>query len=217
MVQTLALGKPAQTLGEEIANSLSHGIGLLAAVAAVPVLVLAAIQRGDTPGIVGAGVFGTTMVLMYLTSTLYHTWPRSRAKRVFRVLDHGAIFLLIAGTYTPFALGVLSGAWGWTLLGLEWGLAIAGVVLKVFWGVRYPRLSTCLYLAMGWLVLIAVRPWSLSMPMWGLFWLVTGGIAYTVGVACYAAKSVRYSHFAWHLFVMVGTGCHFIAVLWYAA
>ena len=132
MVQTLALGNPTQTIGEEIANSLSHGIGLLAAVAAVPVLVLAAIQRGDASGIVGASVFGTTMVLMYLTSTLYHTWPRSRVKRVFRVLDHGAIFLLIAGTYTPFALGVLSGAWGWTLLGLEWGLAISGVVLKIF-------------------------------------------------------------------------------------
>ena len=190
---------------------------MLAAVAAVPVLVLAAIQRGDAPGIVGASVFGTTMVLMYLTSTLYHTWPRSRAKRVFQVLDHGAIFLLIAGTYTPFALGVLSGAWGWTILGLEWGLAIFGVVLKVFWGIRYPRLSMCLYLAMGWLVLIAVKPLSLSMPMWGLFWLLTGGIAYTVGLAWYAAKSVRYSHFVWHLFVMVGTGCHFIAVLWYAA
>ncbi len=216
MVQTLALGK-AQTIGEEIANSLSHGVGLLAAVAAVPVLVLAAIQREGAPGIVGASVFGTTMVLMYLASTLYHTWPRSRAKRVFQILDHGAIFLLIAGTYTPFALGVLSGAWGWTILGLEWGLAIFGVVLKVFWGVRYPRLSMCLYLAMGWLVLIAVRPLSLSMPMWGLFWLLTGGIAYTVGVAFYAARSVHYSHFVWHLFVMVGTGCHFIAVLWYAA
>ncbi len=216
MVQTLALGNP-QTTGEEIANSLSHGIGLLAAMAAVPVLVLASIQRGDTSGIVGASVFGTTMVLMYLTSTLYHTWPRSRAKRIFQVLDHGAIFLLIAGTYTPFALGVLSGAWGWTLLGLEWGLAIFGVVLKVLWGVRYPRLLTCLYLAMGWLVLIAVNPLSLSMPMWGLFLLLTGCIAYTVGVAWYAAKSVRYSHFVWHLFVMVGTGCHFIAVLRYAA
>ena len=103
------------------------------------------------------------------------------------------------------------------LLGLEWVLAISGVVLKAFWGVRYPRLSMCLYLTMGWLVLIAVRPLSLSMPMWGLFWLLTGGIAYTVGVACYAAKNVRYSHLVWHLFVMVGTGCHFIAVLWYAA
>ena len=215
MVQTLSLGKP-QTIGEEIANGLSHGIGLLAAVAAVPVLVLAAIQREDVPGIVGASVFGTTMVLVYLTSTLYHTWPGSRAKRVFQVLDHGAIFLLIAGTYTPFALGVLSGGWGWTLLGLEWLLAISGVVLQVFWGARYPRLSMCLYLAMGWLVLIVVNPLSLSMSMWGLFWLLTGGISYTVGVAWYAAKSVRYSHFVWHLFVMVGTGCHFIAVLWYA-
>ena len=127
MVQTLALEKP-QTIGEEIANSLSHGVGLLAAVAAVPVLVLAAIQRGEAPGIVGASMFGTTMVLVYLTSTLYHSLPRSRAKRVFQVLDHGAIFLLIAGTYTPFALGVLSGALGWTLLGISKHKACANIV-----------------------------------------------------------------------------------------
>ncbi|MEE8348097.1 MAG: hemolysin III family protein [Acidobacteriota bacterium] len=206
-----------QTVREEIANSLSHGIGLLAAMAALPILVLAAIQREDVPGIVGASVFGTTMVLMYLTSTLYHTFPESRTKRVFQVLDHGAIFLLIAGTYTPFALGVLSGAWGWTLLGLEWGLAIVGVVMKIFWRVRFPRLSIVLYLIMGWLVLVAVNPLSLTMPLWGVFWLVTGGVAYTAGVVWYSAKSVRYNHLVWHLFVMLGTGCHFIAVLWYAA
>ncbi len=216
MVQMSAMSQP-KTIGEEIANCLSHGIGLLAAMAALPILVLAAIQREDVPGIVGSGVFGTTMVLMYLTSTLYHSWPESRAKRVFQVLDHGAIFLLIAGTYTPFALGVLSGAWGWTMLGLEWGLAIFGVVMKIFWGVRYPRLSIVLYLIMGWLVLVAVNPLSLSMPVWGLFWLVSGGVAYTAGVAWYTAKSVRYNHLVWHLFVMAGTGCHFIAVLWYAA
>ena len=209
--------KRTQSVGEEIANSISHGVGLLAAVAVAPVLVVAAVQRGGTAQIVGAGIFAATMVLMYLTSTLYHALPRNRAKRVFRVLDHGAIFLLIAGTYTPFTLGVLRGTWGWTLFGLVWGLALAGVVLKAVGGVRYPKLSTCLYLAMGWLVLIAVKPLWLNVPTSGLLWLLAGGIAYTAGVAFYASKRVRYSHFVWHLFVIAGTACHFVAVLWYAA
>lgn len=206
-----------QSLGEEIANSVSHGVGLLAALAAAPVLVLAAVRRGDTAEILGASVFTATMVLLYLASTLYHALPRNRAKPVFQVLDHGAIYLLIAGTYTPFTLGVLRGTWGWTLFGLVWGLAIAGVVLKAVRGVRYPILSTCVYLAMGWLVLIAVKPLWLRVPPWGLFWLLAGGIAYTTGVAFFAARRVPYSHFVWHLFVMAGTACHFIAVLWYAA
>lgn len=217
MIEAIALQERTQSLGEEIANSVSHCVGLLAAVAAVPILVIAAVQRGGAAGIVGASVFAATMVLLYLTSTLYHALPRNRAKRVFQVLDHGAIFLLIAGTYTPFTLGVLRGTWGWTLFGLVWGLALAGVVLKAVGGVRYPMLSTCLYLSMGWLVLIAVKPLWLSMPTWGLFWLLAGGIAYTAGVAFFAAERVRYSHFIWHLFVIVGTVCHFVAVLWYAA
>lgn len=218
MVEVLDLQERTQSLGEEIANSVSHGVGLLAAVAAVPVLVVAAVERGGAAGIVGASIFAATMVLLYLTSTLYHALPRNRAKRVFRILDHGAIYLLITGTYTPFTLGVLRGTWGWTLFGLVWGLALAGVVLKAVGGVRYPTLSTCLYLAMGWLALIAVKPLWLHVPMWGLFWLLAGGIAYTMGVAFFAAdKRVRYSHFVWHLFVIAGTACHFIAVLWYAA
>jgi hemolysin III len=217
MVETLALPKRPQSLGEEIANSVSHAVGLLAAVVAIPVLVLSAVRRGDAAGIVGASVFAATMVLLYLTSTLYHALPRNRAKRVFRVLDHGAIFLLIAGTYTPFTLGVLRGTWGWTLFGLVWGLAAAGVVLKAMGGVRYPILSTCLYLGMGWLVLIAVRPLWLRMPPAGLLWLLAGGLAYTAGVAFFAAERIRYGHFIWHLFVLAGTACHFIAVLWYAA
>jgi len=217
MVETLALPKRPQSLGEEIANSVSHAVGLLAAVVAIPVLVLSAVRRGDAAGIVGASVFAATMVLLYLTSTLYHALPRNRAKRVFRVLDHGAIFLLIAGTYTPFTLGVLRGTWGWTLFGLVWGLAAAGVVLKAMGGVRYPILSTCLYLGMGWLVLIAVRPLWLRMPPSGLLWLLAGGLAYTAGVAFFAAERIRYGHFIWHLFVLAGTACHFIAVLWYAA
>jgi hemolysin III len=161
-------------------------------------------------------VFAATMLLLYLTSTLYHALPRNKAKRVFRVLDHGAIFLLIAGTYTPFTLGVLRGAWGWTLFGLVWSLALFGIVLKAVGGIRYPRLSTALYIGMGWLAIIAVRPLLLHVPPSGLLWLVGGGVAYTAGVAFYAAERLRYGHFVWHLFVLTGTSCHFWAVLWYA-
>ena len=206
-----------QSLGEEVANSVSHGLGLTAAVAAFPVLVMAAQQRGGTAGIVGASVFATTMVLLYLASTLFHALPRCRAKRVFQILDHSAIYLLIAGTYTPFTLGVLRGDWGWTLFGLVWAMAIAGTVLKAFGGVRYTTLSTWTYLAMGWLVVIAAKTvWTL-VPGWGLFWLIAGGVAYTAGAVFFMAERIRYFHFVWHLFVVAGTACHFIAVLRYAA
>ncbi len=217
MVKAPANQERTQSPGEEIANSVSHGVGLLAALAAAPVLVLSAVRSGGEARITGASVFAATMVLLYLTSTLYHALPGNRAKRVFQVLDHAAIFLMIAGTYTPFTLGVLRGAWGWTLFGLVWGLALAGVVLATAGGVRYPKLRTGLYIAMGWLIIIAVKPLWLRVPPWGLFWLLAGGIAYTGGVAFYAAKRVRYSHFVWHLFVIAGTACHFIAVLRYAA
>jgi len=217
MSKGIASQERSQSFGEEIANSVSHGVGLLAAVAAAPVLVLSAVQHDGAARIVGASVFAASMVLLYLISTLYHALPRNRAKRVFQVLDHAAIFLMIAGTYTPFTLGVLRGTLGWTLFGLVWSLALAGVVLTAVGGVRYPKLRICLYLAMGWLILIAVKPLWLRMPSWGLFWLFAGGIAYTVGVAFYAAKRVCYSHFVWHLFVMAGTACHFIAVLRFAA
>jgi len=206
-----------QSLGEEIANSASHGLGFLATVAAFPVLVMAAQQRGDTAGIVGASVFATTMVLLYLASTLFHALPRCRAKRVFQILDHSAIYLLIAGTYTPFTLGVLRGNWGWTLFGIVWGLAVVGTVLKALGGVRYTTLSTWMYLAMGWVVVIAAETvWTL-VPGWGLFWLVAGGVAYTAGAVFFMAERIRYFHFVWHLFVVAGTACHFIAVLRYAA
>ncbi len=216
MTQVVASGRRAQSLGEEIANSISHGVGLLAAVVAAPVLIVDAVQRSGATGVIGASVFASTVGLLYLASVLYHALPPNRAKRVFQVLDHGAIFLLIAGTYTPFTLGVLHGAWGWSLLGLVWSLALVGVVLKAISGVRYPRFSVGLYLAMGWVVLIAVKPLWLLMPAEGLFWLLSGGIAYTAGVAFFAAERVRYSHFVWHLFVLAGTACHFIAVLRYA-
>jgi hemolysin III len=217
MIEALASRERTQSPGEEIANSISHGVAFLAAVAAAPVLVLSAARHDGAARIAGASVFAAAMVLLYLTSTLYHALPRNRAKRVFQVLDHAAIFLMIAGTYTPFTLGVLRGTWGWTLLGLVWGLALAGVVLTAAGGVRYPKLTTGLYLAMGWLILIAVKPLWLRMPSSGLIWLGAGGIAYTVGVVFYAANRVRYSHFVWHLFVITGTTCHFFAVLRFAA
>ena len=217
MTSAPASREHTQSPGEEIANSVSHAVGLLAAVAAAPVLVLSAVRHGGAGRIAGASVFAASMVLLYLTSALYHALPRNRAKRIFQVLDHAAIFLMIAGTYTPFTLGVLRGAWGWTLFGLVWGLALAGLVLTAAGGAGYPKLRLSLYLAMGWLILIAIKPLWLRMPQEGLFWLLGGGIAYTVGVAFYAAKRVRYFHFVWHLFVLAGTACHFIAVLRFAA
>ncbi|MBD3869282.1 MAG: hemolysin III family protein [Acidobacteria bacterium] len=202
---------------EEIANSVSHGIGVLLAVAAVPVLVVGAVRRGTAADIVGASVFGAAMVLMYLSSTLYHALPQGKSKSVFRVLDHCAIFLMIAGTYTPFTLGVLFGGWGWTLFGLVWGVAAAGIVLKAVAGIRFKVFSTLLYIAMGWLMVIAIKPLLSGMEPAGLLWLLAGGLAYTLGAAVYAIKGVRYSHFVWHLFVLAGSACHFVAVLGYSS
>ena len=162
-------------------------------------------------------MFASSVVLLYLASTLYHALPRSRAKRVCRVIEHSAIYLLIAGTYTPFTLGALRGAWGWALLGLIWSLAVAGIVLKAVGGLRHPAVSTAVYVAMGWLIVIAARPVWLHVPARGVVWLVLGGVAYTTGVAFYAAKRLPFGHFVWHVFVLVGTACHFVAVMWYAA
>jgi hemolysin III len=216
VVEAPAIRHRGQSRGEELANSISHGTGFLAALIALPVLVLGTGRHG-TAALVGAGVFAATVALLYLTSTLYHALAPNRAKRVFQILDHGAIYLLIAGTYTPFTLGVLRGPWGWTLFGLIWALAVAGIVLTSFGGVRHPRLSTGLYLAMGWLILAAAQPLWHAMPGWGLFWLAAGGVAYTAGVGFYAAgRRMRYAHFVWHLFVLAGTACHVMAVLRYA-
>ena len=205
-----------QSVGEEIANSVSHGVGFLAVLAVTPLLVLGAIPHGAA-SIVGVSIFAATMAVLYFTSTLYHALPKSRAKRVFRVIDHGAIFLLIAGTYTPFTLGILRGAWGWALFGTVWGLALAGIIFKIVGGLKYPITSTVIYVAMGWLVVAAIQPLWERMPHAGLWWLVAGGVAYTGGVVFYAMKRVRYGHFLWHLCVLTGTTCHFFAVIGYAA
>ncbi|HXE98568.1 MAG TPA: hemolysin III family protein [Dongiaceae bacterium] len=218
MTTSFAKSKRQQSRGEEIANSLSHGIGLVGALVTTPILIMHAVRSGDTGFIVGASIFAATMVLLYLASTLYHALPSGKAKHALHIIEHSAIFLLIAGTYTPFTLGVLRGAWGWTLLALVWGLAVAGVALKVFNRLFQPIFSTGLYLLMGWLLLIAIKPLHDRLPATGLLWLFAGGLAYTTGVAFFAADSrLPYGHFIWHLFVMTGTACHYCAVFWYAA
>lgn len=202
---------------EEMAHYLSHGVGFLAALVGAPFLIEAALRHGGAAAVVGASVFAVTAALLYLSSTIYHAMPPGRSKEVCEVVDHAAIYLLIAGTYTPFTLGVLRGTLGWTLFGLVWTIAVVGVVLKSIHGVRYPKLSVALYVGMGWLMVIAARPLYLRLPLPGLLWLAGGGVAYTVGVAFYLDKQRRFGHFVWHLFVLTGTACHFFAVLWYAA
>lgn len=206
-----------QTLGEEIANSVSHGVALLAALVGAPFLLVSASELRVT-NIVGAAVFAATMILLYLTSTLYHALPVGRAKGIFLKLDHGAIYLFIAGSYTPFALGALGGPWGWTLFGLVWAMAALGITLKAFDRLTHPWLSTGLYLAMGWIVLIAAVPLVERVATPGLVLLVAGGLAYTVGVVFFLLDSkMKYAHAVWHAFVATGTGLHFFAVLDYAA
>lgn len=207
-----------QSRDEELANSLSHGAGLVAALVASPPLILHAAELGNARFLAGASIFAVTMVLLYLASTIYHALPPGRVKQIIRIVEHSAIFLLIAGTYTPFTLGVLHGTVGWTLFGLVWGLATIGVMLKVVTGTSRPIASTILYLLMGWIVLVAIDPFFTLVPAAGLTWLLAGGLAYTAGVVFFIADSrLRYGHFIWHLFVMTGTTCHYFAVFWYAA
>ncbi len=201
-----------QTLGEEIANSVSHGIGLIAALIVVPILVLRAAPHG-WPAVAAISIYGATLALMYLASTLYHALPRTRAKRAMQLVDHGAIYLLIAGSYTPFMVGVVRGALGYAVLALVWTLALVGLAFKAVWRLRYPRLSTGLYLFMGWLALVVAVPLWQSLSVAGLAWLAAGGLAYTVGVAFYHNDHrLRYGHFVWHIFVLAGSTCHVMAV-----
>ncbi len=203
------------SLGEEVAHAATHGLGLLLSLGGLATLVAAASLRGDVWHIVGCSIFGTTLVLLYAASTLYHAIPGSRAKRVFQRFDHAAIFLLIAGTYTPFTLVSLRGGWGWTLLALVWTLAILGIVLQVTVPSWARRFSVLLYLAMGWLGVVAVEPLARSVHPDGLALLILGGVAYTLGVIFYAWRRLPYNHAVWHIFVMAGSACHFSCVLGY--
>lgn len=202
-------------LGEAIANSVTHGIGSLFSVAGLVVLVFLATLRGGTRLIASVSVYGATLCVLYLISTLYHAIPAPRARKIFRVLDHASIYLLIAGTYTPFTLVLLRGGWGWTLFALVWTIAAFGIVFKAFATGRFPAISATLYVGMGWLVVVAIKPLLLVLPLAGFVWLFAGGIFYTGGVAFYAKDRIPYFHMIWHLCVIAGSVCHFVAVVGY--
>ena len=212
-----AAAERVQTGTEELANALSHGLALLLAVAALPVLVQGAAQRGRAADVVAASLFGSTMVVLYLVSTLYHALPQGRAKRCLNRLDHASIYLFIAGSYMPFVLGVLRGAWGWTLFGVVWAAATLGIAAKLLDRLKHPLWSTGLYVAMGWVALIAAVPLAQRMSGAGLAWLVAGGVAYTLGAVVFLFDAKRrFLHFAWHLFVVAGSACHVCAALWHS-
>ena len=197
----------------ELANSVTHGAGLALSVAGCAVIVTLAALRGNAWHIVACSVYGATLVCLYAASTVYHSVSSRRVKRVMRILDHSAIYLLIAGTYTPFTLVSMRGGWGWTLFGLVWGLAIAGIVFKVWFVEHFPIASTIVYLAMGWLAVVAVKPVLAMLPVAGIVWLVAGGLLYTAGVGFFAWQKLPYHHAIWHLFVIGGSVCHYIAVV----
>ncbi len=204
------------TVGEEIANTGLHGSGLLLSVAGTVWLVIFATRRGDARHVTAVSLFGATLILVYLASTLYHSLPASSIKWVFGLMDNAAIYLLIAGTYTPFTLGLLRGVWGWSLFGIEWSSAIVGVMMTMFIHPPIVWLSLSLYLSMGWLILIALHPLRAHLAPRGLLLLVAGGVAYTIGVIFYVFDDLPYYHAVWHTFVLAGSVCHFFAVLLYA-
>lgn len=202
---------PHRKKREELAAAATHGFGTVCGIAATGVLVTLAALKGDVFHIVGTAVFGTTLVLLYSASTLYHLAPEPQTRERLRIVDHSAIYLLIAGTYTPFTLAGVRGGWGWTLFGVIWGLAGAGIVFKLFFTGRYRRVSTAIYLAMGWLVVVAAKPIIETLPGATLIWLAIGGLAYTAGVYFYLNRRIPYGHAIWHLFVMAGSTAHVVA------
>lgn len=200
---------------EEVMNAVTHGIGTLLAVAGLVLLIVLAYLHGDFWHIVSFSIYGTTLVLLYLASTLYHSFTNEKVKRIFKILDHSAIYLLIAGTYTPFTLVPLHGVLGWTIFGLVWGFAVIGIGLKVFFTGRFKILSTMCYLGMGWFIVFAIKPLIDTVPALGMTWLLVGGLFYTLGSVFYLWKGLPYNHAIWHLFVLAGSISHFIAVFFY--
>ena len=204
------------SLGEEIANSITHGAGLVASIAGAALLLFAVAQHRDPLWLAADAAYATSLIILYAASTLYHAIPNRRAKHVFRIMDHAAIYLLIAGTYTPFALLNLRGSWGWTLCALAWALALLGVVFTALIRHRLSRATTVIYVAMGWMGLIVAKPAFYHLSAWAIIWLVAGGFLYTAGTLFYAWERLRYGHAVWHVFVLGGSMCHYIAVLRYA-
>jgi hemolysin III len=207
---------PKQSLREEIANSITHGIGAALATAALTILVVFAALKGDAWRIVSFAIYGTSLVLMYTSSTLYHAFTHKKAKRYFRIMDHSSIFLLIAGTYTPITLLALrDSGWGWTIFGLIWGMAILGILFKFLFYGKLEKFSVAFYVLMGWLAIVAIKPMLANLPTGLLIWIAVGGLSYTLGIIFYAWNKLPYSHSIWHLFVLGGSISHFFGILLY--
>jgi len=202
---------------EEIANSLTHGLGLALSLAGLVVLIVVAAIHGGTINVVSCSVYGATLVCLYAASTIYHGVTSPRWRRALKTIDHCCIYLLIAGTYTPFTLVSLRGSWGWSLFGIVWGLAIVGILLKLWFVDHFAIASTIVYLSMGWLVMIAARPILSAVPRTELTWIAAGGLFYTAGVIFFAWQKLRFNHAIWHGFVLAGSACHYVAVLYYVA
>lgn len=203
------------TVAEEVAHALTHGIGAVLSIVGLVVMILWALAYGDTWHVVSAIIYGASLILLYTASTLYHAFPWPRIKRFFQQLDHAAIYVLIAGTYTPFALVNLRGPWGWSLLGVVWSIALLGVGLELFKRERVKWLSLSLYLGLGWMALVAIKPMLDNVDSMGLLLLLAGGLAYSFGVIFYVWKSLRFHHAIWHLFVLAGSILHFFSVFYY--
>jgi hemolysin III len=213
--ETIAKARRHYSLGEEIANATTHGLGVALSLVALVLLVYVAATQGNGWHLASAIVYGITMFLLYTASTLYHSIPGDRARHVFKIIDHSAIYLLIAGTYTPFTLVTLRDSGGWWLFGIVWSLAAAGISLEAFWVYRPRWVSAAVYLGMGWLVVLAMGPLVKNLAPAGVWLLAAGGLAYTLGTAFYVLKKIPYMHAVWHLFVLGGSVCHFLAVMLY--
>jgi len=208
---------PSKTysFGEELANSITHGIGTALSITGLVVLVVLAARHGDVWQIVSFSIYGSTLILLYLASTLYHSFQKESVKNVFKIIDHASIYLLIAGTYTPILLVSIRGTWGWSIFGLIWGLALTGIVFKVFFIGRFKRISVFVYVLMGWFCVVAFREILTNIPTGGLIWLLAGGIFYTSGVVFYVWRKIPYNHAIWHLYVLAGSICHYFSILFY--
>ncbi|AEX84999.1 channel protein, hemolysin III family [Marinitoga piezophila KA3] len=203
------------TLGEEIANAITHGVGIIFSLVALIILIIFSAKTNNFLKTLSVAIYGSTLLLLYTASTVYHSIQKPRIKKFLKIIDHSSIYLLIAGTYTPFTLVTLNGKIGWTLFITIWSLAIVGIILKIFFVKKFRILSTIFYLMMGWLVVVAIKPLVANLPYGGLMWLVIGGLAYTIGAVFYIWKKLPYGHMIWHLFVLAGSVAHFIAVFFY--
>ncbi|MEA3588186.1 hemolysin III family protein [Pseudidiomarina sp. 1APP75-27a] len=207
--------KKAYSIAEEVAHSITHGVGAVASIVGLVVMILWSAAYGDTWHIVSVSIYGASLILLYTASTLYHAFPWPRIKSFFQHIDHAAIYFLIAGTYTPFALINLRGPWGWTLLGVVWGIAIVGVILELSLSERKKWLSLSLYLGLGWMAVVAIKPMITHVEVGGLMLLLAGGLAYSLGVIFYVWKSLKYHHAIWHMFVLAGSVLHFFSIFYY--